>query len=542
MIDRIRYPRGRGVIPTVYGDALSYVEMVGKVSEKCNEVIDFVNDFDKDMQVYVDNWLNAHPEATTTVLDHSLTNKKLVIGTLDFVTPEMFGAYGDGEHDDTVAIQEAIDVGKIVIFNGTYLVSLNESNIALNVKNDTILYLNNSTIKLDTNLATSYKLINIDNKENVKIINGNIEGDKLRHSGSSNEWCFGVYVSSSNNVTIDNCLIKYNRGDGIYVGNGTCENITIVNNVLVSNGRNGISITDGENVNIDNNIITNTNGYAPQYGIGIEQNNTSQKAININISNCNLVDNEYGGFYCSLIGSNSSVNISNCNSSGGFKLEAYGTDSIINADNIINTPYHKVQSQTSEWAYQIDKGLTVGCNTTSSINVNNYTVNCENECNSLMMFAEGNSNTPHCNISVSNFKAINGESERISYDRTSGLFKNNNITLNVICDITTEATISSNNNIANDVKLIRNAEASGNLVPFSSYCEIVDGASTNLSISIWYGYEMIVYNKDDATHNLINATFTDGTDDTNSLSIGANKAVKLKLNILTNKIYYEYLN
>ena len=218
MIDKLIYPRGRGVIPTVYGDALSYVEMVGKVSEKCNEVIDFVNNFDKDMQVYVDNWLNNHPEATTTVLDHSLTNKKLVVGTLDFVTPEMFGAYGDGEHDDTDAIQEAIDVGKVVIFNGTYLVSLNESNVALNVKNNTVLYLNNSTIKLDANLASSYKLINIDNKENVKIINGIIEGDKLRHSGSSNEWCFGVYVSSSNNVTIDNCFIKYNRGDGIYVG------------------------------------------------------------------------------------------------------------------------------------------------------------------------------------------------------------------------------------------------------------------------------------------------------------------------------------
>lgn len=62
----------------------------------------------------VSAWLDDHPEATTTVEDHSLTHKKLINGTLGFVTPEMFGAVGDGITDDTNAWQAAVDFGLAV--------------------------------------------------------------------------------------------------------------------------------------------------------------------------------------------------------------------------------------------------------------------------------------------------------------------------------------------------------------------------------------------------------------------------------------------
>ena len=67
----------------------------------------------------VSAWLDEHPEATTTVEDHSLTYEKLVNGTLGFVAPEMFGAKGDGETDDSIAWQTALDSGKRVIAFGT---------------------------------------------------------------------------------------------------------------------------------------------------------------------------------------------------------------------------------------------------------------------------------------------------------------------------------------------------------------------------------------------------------------------------------------
>lgn len=40
----------------------------------------------------------------------------------NYVTPELFGAVGDGVTDDTIAIQKAIDSGKPCVLNGTYLI------------------------------------------------------------------------------------------------------------------------------------------------------------------------------------------------------------------------------------------------------------------------------------------------------------------------------------------------------------------------------------------------------------------------------------
>jgi len=76
----------------------------------------------------VNDWLGAHPEATTTVVDGSLTEAKfsnsLKLKTIkDYVTPEMFGAVGDGATDDTAAVQAAFDDGNIVLLTKTYYIT-----------------------------------------------------------------------------------------------------------------------------------------------------------------------------------------------------------------------------------------------------------------------------------------------------------------------------------------------------------------------------------------------------------------------------------
>lgn len=88
---------------------------------------------DEQTQTAISNWLTNHPEATTTVQDNSLTEAKftdtLKLKTIkDYVTPEMYGAYGDDTHDDTQSIQAMFDSATAlnmgVLFpNKTYLVT-----------------------------------------------------------------------------------------------------------------------------------------------------------------------------------------------------------------------------------------------------------------------------------------------------------------------------------------------------------------------------------------------------------------------------------
>ena len=76
----------------------------------------------------VSDWLDDHPEATTTVEDFSLTANKLVKGTLGWVIPQQFGAKGDGVTDDSQAVKDCCDYAMannyaVYLPMGTYVVT-----------------------------------------------------------------------------------------------------------------------------------------------------------------------------------------------------------------------------------------------------------------------------------------------------------------------------------------------------------------------------------------------------------------------------------
>lgn len=240
------------VIPTVYTDALSYGEQVGKLIHKVNECVDAINNFNVEIKDYVDEWLNEHPEATTTVLDHSLSFEKLINGTMGFVTPEMFGAIGDGETDDTQAIIEAND----------YAV---ENNCALsltanyNTTSDCILQSSKSII------CTGYiKNLWIRNTNGYFLINN---CDNLKLTSVKNS-CIIVghiqnmdIISSESFNTMQNCGIAYNNFYGGFVHSvslsGTLETEWINENHFYGIRMVNVSISGAysQNNNIFDNVV-----------------------------------------------------------------------------------------------------------------------------------------------------------------------------------------------------------------------------------------------------------------------------------------------
>ena len=127
---------------------------------------------DEQTEDAVTKWLDKHPEATTTVQDGSIIEEKISVDFLswikkDYVTPEMFGAVGDGVEDDTEAIRNAIQSGRKVVLIKEYYcreLSLPQNceivvegklnlNGTINISNPKITIKGNGTIKVNSQIG-----------------------------------------------------------------------------------------------------------------------------------------------------------------------------------------------------------------------------------------------------------------------------------------------------------------------------------------------------------------------------------------------------
>lgn len=98
------------------------LDTVRKLQEAWNG---FQVDWGRDVAEQVDKWLEEHPEATTTVQDGSISAEKLTAGLRAladlYITPQAFGAVGDGVADDTRAFELAFEDGRpLIVPDGIY--------------------------------------------------------------------------------------------------------------------------------------------------------------------------------------------------------------------------------------------------------------------------------------------------------------------------------------------------------------------------------------------------------------------------------------
>jgi len=211
----------------------------------------------------------------------------------NFITPEEYGAVGDGLTDDTAAINTALsaasDSGKVFLFTGKYLVDGHYTGdfhtTGLQIPSNIIIrFASGASVKqktADTETCSVFTLLGV---ENVDIGYGEIIGDYQTHihgTSSTHEWCHGITVYGCKNINIHNMTLRECYGDGIYVGqypyyggtrpdNNHNANITLDHIRIDHAGRNGISFTECDGWSVDNVYATNISRTLPKSAIDFE--------------------------------------------------------------------------------------------------------------------------------------------------------------------------------------------------------------------------------------------------------------------------------
>lgn len=227
-----------------------------------------------------------------------------------FVTPEMFGAVGDGVADDTDAINAALNSGykNIYLSGGEYLIDPasfikseeTSEKIGLKIPSGVTIHGCNSTIKLKeasletgyTMLATSnYKTLNynedIESVENIVIKNLNIDGnaDNLSNTHSAT----GIAIYKGLNITIENVNMKNlcgTDGGGYGVIFAYSNNCRFANSTIDRSSRSNIYCWESINVKCEN-LILNGSAYRDCATCG-SNSTVAFQASHIHFNNCHM--------------------------------------------------------------------------------------------------------------------------------------------------------------------------------------------------------------------------------------------------------------
>ena len=268
----------------------------------------------------------------------------------DVINVKSFGARGDGEHNDTAAIQAAIDAagGKtttVFIPPGEYKIDAVQS---LTLKSGTTLQMTPDTIlRVIPNSAPRYALITVNGVENVRILGGILIGDRKQHFGITGEWGMGIRITGAKNILVQDTTCNEFWGDGFYIGETTpgkpSENVRLVGIKADRNRRQGLSLISGKNIEIINAGFTNTNGTAPAAGIDIEPNNPRNVLENIIIRDLTTAGNQGAGIIINsgaLAGTTNPVGIRilNHRDEGSDRGMQISTKGIISGEILIDHP------------------------------------------------------------------------------------------------------------------------------------------------------------------------------------------------------------
>ena len=260
-----------------------------------------------------------------------LSGNVLVSGKIPFVTPQDYGAVGDGSTDDTEAFKDAMDSGKSVIVPytaGGYLITS-----VIECK-ESLIGLGSPTIKMTTTInnqsgdfdeASAFQMLRVINNDKHIEISGMILDGSWDGASVLTEHSHIICVTASNNVRIVNNELKNAYGDNIYFGNhmfdsgyikarNVCNDCSVIANKMSNPYRCNVAGVSVENLKIVQNDLIKTEVYVasidlePNYGddsdvinVTIEDNDIDYisgtaikiySSIDTGVKGCRVVNNK----------------------------------------------------------------------------------------------------------------------------------------------------------------------------------------------------------------------------------------------------------
>ena len=208
------------------------------------------------------------------------------------------GALGDGQTDDTAAIQAAIDAiggtkGTVLVPEGVYMIDAVDNR--LHLKDDMTLKLaDGAVLKAIPNDSKKYSLLTISGVANVWVTGGTLEGERDQHKGKSGEWGTGLRITKgAEHITVSNLVSRKMWGDGFYVQDA--QDVRFCGVTADANRRQGLSIIQADGLLVLNSVFKNTHGTRPSAGIDFEPDKEEQEIANVRIIGSKFLDNAGGG-------------------------------------------------------------------------------------------------------------------------------------------------------------------------------------------------------------------------------------------------------
>ena len=215
-------------------------------------------------------------------------------GGADDVSPSSFGAVGDGQTDDTAALQAAIDAappgGTVRIPPGTYRIA---SDRGLVLKDDLRLELGDATLTGPNVNGARCRLIEVSGRRNVTIRGGTLVGSRV----GAPQWGVGILASDADDLVIEGTTFRDFFFDGILLtGNRGCRRVQVRNVTAENNRRTGLAAPAVVELTIENSTFRGSRGQSPHAGVNCEPN-AGGEVRQVRITRSTFADNAGIGIY-----------------------------------------------------------------------------------------------------------------------------------------------------------------------------------------------------------------------------------------------------